>query len=299
VILVDPPRWPAHDTLFAHLVSDASLSELHNLAATIGLNPRAFDHDHYDLPQRLYSAAVDAGAVPVAADELVRRLVASGLRVRTPDKTPTRDMARRALPGYWARLGLGRDLYVELVSRWSEPHRHYHDVRHLAGTLAALDLIEDDAASSPVVQLAAWFHDAVYAGVAGVDEQQSAELAERMLGDLPPGDVEEVVRLVLLTTHHHPEPGDVAGAALCDADLSILGAIPGRYDVYVRDVRLDYSAVGDESWSVGRTAVLASLLTLDPLYRTPMGRELWAERAKANLVREQARWTPQKLGERT
>ena len=292
MILVDPPRWPAHDTVFSHLVSDTSLTELHELAATIGVNPRAFDHDHYDLPQRLYSAAVEAGAVAVSGEELVRRLVASGLRVRTPDKTPTREMARRLLPGYWARLGLDRELYVELVSRWSDPHRHYHDVRHLAGTLGALDQLEDDVASSPVVQLAAWFHDAVYEGVAGVDEQQSADLAEQMLGDLPPRDVGEVVRLVLLTSHHHPEPGDAAGAALCDADLAILGAIPGRYDVYVRDVRLDYAHVDDASWVVGRTAVLDSLLALEPLYRTPVARDLWAERALANLQRERARWHP-------
>jgi predicted metal-dependent HD superfamily phosphohydrolase len=291
VILVDPPRWPAHGTVFSHLVSDTSLSELHDLAARIGLNPRAFDHDHYDLPQRLYDTAVAAGAVSVSGEELVRRLVASGLRIRTPDKTPTRDAARHALVGHWERLGLGRDLYVELVSRWSQPHRHYHDVRHLAATLEALDLLEDDVAASPVVQLAAWFHDAVYEGVAGVDEEQSADLAERMLGDLPAPDVDEVVRLVLLTASHDPAPGDQAGAALCDADLSILGAPPGRYDVYVRDVRLDYDHVDDATWALGRTAVLDSLLSLDPLYRTPLGQELWATRAVENLTRERARWT--------
>jgi predicted metal-dependent HD superfamily phosphohydrolase len=292
VNLVDPPRWPAHGTVFSHLVSDSSLSELHDLAARIGLNPRAFDHDHYDLPRRLYDAAVAAGAVPVSGDELVRRLVASGLRVRTPDKTPTREMARGQVRAHWERLGLGHDVYVGLISRWSEPHRHYHDIRHLAATLEALELLEDDAASSPVVQLAAWFHDAVYAGVAGVDEQQSADLAERMLGSLPTSDVEEVVRLILLTASHDPAPGDAAGAALCDADLSVLGALPGRYDVYVRDVRLDYAHIDDASWAVGRTAVLDSLLALDPLYRTPMGQELWSERAVVNLTREHARWIP-------
>ena len=292
MILVDPPRWPAHDTVFSHLVSDASLSELHDFAARIGLDPRAFDHDHYDLPQRLYEAAVATGAVPVPADELVRRLVAGGLRVRTPDRTPTRDAARRRLAGHWKRLGLGHDLYVELVSRWSETHRHYHDVRHLAATLDALDVIDDPAASLPVVQLAAWFHDAVYEGVAGVDEQQSADLARRMLGDLPTHDVDEVVRLVLLTAGHAPGPADAAGAALCDADLSILGALPGRYDVYVRDVRLDYAHVDDAVWAVGRTAVLDSLLLLDPLFRTTTGQELWQQRALVNLLRERARWTP-------
>ncbi|HEY8663785.1 MAG TPA: DUF4031 domain-containing protein [Propionibacteriaceae bacterium] len=293
MILVDPPRWPAHGTLFSHLVSDTSLSELHDVAAAIGLSPRAFDHDHYDLPQRLYEQAMAAGAVPLAADELVRRLVASGLRVRTPDKTLTRDTARHLLPAHWDRVGLSRDLYVEIVSRWSEPHRHYHDVRHLAATLAALDVLEEPAASSRHVRLAAWFHDAVYSGVAGVDEEQSAQLARRMLSTLPVRDVAEVVRLVLLTAHHDPELGDGAGAALCDADLSILGATPGRYEVYVRDVRLDYSGVDDASWAIGRTAVLDSLLALDPLYRTASGEARWSAQARENLERERTRWTRQ------
>jgi predicted metal-dependent HD superfamily phosphohydrolase len=293
VILVDPPRWPAHGTLFSHLVSDTSLSELHVLAAAIGLSPRAFDHDHYDLPQRLYESAIAAGAVPLAADELVRRLVGSGMRVRTPDKTPTRDAARHLLPAHWERVGLSRDLYVEIVSRWSEPHRHYHDVRHLEATLAALDMLDEPTASSRHVRLAAWFHDAVYEGVAGVDEEQSAQLARRMLSTLPVRDVAEVVRLVLLTAHHDPEPGDAAGAALCDADLSILGALPGRYDVYVRDVRLDYYGVDDASWAIGRAAVLDSLLALDPLFRTTSGQARWSAQARENLERERTRWTRQ------
>ncbi len=290
MILVDPPRWPAHQTVFSHLVSDTSLVELHAMAAAIGLNPRAFDHDHYDLSRRLYGAAVAAGAVEVSAAELVKRLLASGLRVRTPEKTPTREVARQLLPEHWARLGLGVHVYGELVARWSEPHRHYHDVRHLAATLTALDLLaEEPAAESRPVRLAAWFHDAVYEGVAGADEERSASLAAELLADLP--EVDEVVRLVLLTAGHDPDPEDAAGAALGDADLAILGSMPGRYDVYVRDVRLDYDHVDDASWAIGRTAVLDQLLSLDPLYRTPKGAALWSERARANLTRERSRWT--------
>jgi predicted metal-dependent HD superfamily phosphohydrolase len=294
VILVDPPAWPAHDTMFSHLVSDTSLSELHELAAAVGLSPRAFDHDHYDLPQRLYDEAVAAGAVPVPSDELVRRLVASGLRVRTPDRTPRRSAARQQLGAHWQRLGLGRDLYVEIISRWSEAHCHYHDVRHLLATLEALDALDqqdEPGASSRLVRLAAWFHDAVYEGVPGSDEEQSAHLARRMLSELPVRDVAEVVRLVLLTAHHDPEPGDAHGAALSDADLSILGAVPGRYDVYVRDVRLEYPEVDDASWALGRTAVIDSLLAHNPLYRTPTASTLWSSRARENLTRERARWT--------
>lgn len=292
MILVDPPRWPAHGTVFSHLVSDTSLGELHATAAAIGLNPRAFDHDHYDLPQRLYGAAVAAGAVEVPAADLVKRLLASGLRVRTPEKTPTRAAARSLLSDHWARLGLGSAVFGQLVARWSEPHRHYHDVRHLAVTLLALDELaagEEPEAGSRAVRLAAWFHDAVYEGVAGADEERSASLAAELLGELP--EVDEVVRLVRLTATHDPEPDDLAGAALCDADLAILGSVPGRYDVYVRDVRLDYDHVDDASWAFGRSVVLDQLLALDPLYRTPTGAALWSERARANLVRERTRWS--------
>lgn len=288
MILVDPPRWPAHGTLFSHLVSDSSLEELHATAAAVGLSPRAFDHDHYDLPQRLYEVAVAAGAVPVAADELVRRLIASGLRVRTPDRTPTRATARKELPERWARLGIRSEVYGEVVGRWSEPHRHYHDVRHLLVTLRALDVIE--VTPPRPVQLAAWFHDAVYEGVAGADEERSAELARSLLEGLPRAEVDEVVRLVRLTATHDPEPGDTAGAVLSDADLSILGAPQGRYDVYVRDVRLDYDHVPDAAWALGRTAVLDGLLALDPLFRTDTGRALWEGAARNNLTRERRRW---------
>ena len=118
MILVDPPRWPAHGTVFSHLVSDASLIELHAMAAAIGLNPRAFDHDHYDLPQRLYGAAVAAGAVRCRPD-LVKLLLASGLRCGRRRRRRTRAVARSLLPEHWARLGLGSGVFGELVARWS------------------------------------------------------------------------------------------------------------------------------------------------------------------------------------
>ena len=86
MILIDPPVWPAHGTLWSHLVSDTSLDELHDFAQANGIRVRAFDHDHYDVPARSYHELVQAGATPVAGGELVRRLIASGLRVRARDR---------------------------------------------------------------------------------------------------------------------------------------------------------------------------------------------------------------------
>jgi hypothetical protein len=80
-ILIDEPIWPAHDTVWSHLVSDASYAELHAFAGSHGIPRRAFDHDHYDVPAQRYDELVAAGASPVGGKELATRLEASGLRV--------------------------------------------------------------------------------------------------------------------------------------------------------------------------------------------------------------------------
>lgn len=85
-VLLDRPMWPAHGTLWSHLVSDATLDELHDFAARAGVPRRSFDIDHYDVPQERYDELVAAGALPVSNRELVTRLVKSGLRVRQRDR---------------------------------------------------------------------------------------------------------------------------------------------------------------------------------------------------------------------
>ena len=80
-ILIDDPLWPAHGRLWAHLVSDDNLDELHAFAAANGIPRRGFDRDHYDVPDEAHARLVAAGARPVDGHTLVRALIASGLRV--------------------------------------------------------------------------------------------------------------------------------------------------------------------------------------------------------------------------
>lgn len=85
-VLIDQAIWPAHDTLWAHIVSDTSLEELHAFAAAAGIPRRGFDLDHYDVPARKWGELVALGAVPVGVREFVERLEASGLRVHQRDR---------------------------------------------------------------------------------------------------------------------------------------------------------------------------------------------------------------------
>ena len=85
-VLVDDPLWPAHGRLWAHLVSDESLDELHAFALSHDLPPRAFDLDHYDVPEESIPRLVAGGAQHVGGKELTRRLIASGLRIPARDR---------------------------------------------------------------------------------------------------------------------------------------------------------------------------------------------------------------------
>lgn len=104
-LYIDPPTWPGHGRLWSHLVSDVSFEELHAFAAAIGCPPRAFERDHYDIPEAHYADAVRAGAREVGSKEIVRRLTAAGLRrpkgrpaPLVPTTAPTRTTPRTPTP---------------------------------------------------------------------------------------------------------------------------------------------------------------------------------------------------------
>ncbi|HEY9358088.1 MAG TPA: DUF4031 domain-containing protein [Arthrobacter sp.] len=287
-IYLDPPLWPAHGTHFSHLISDTSLEELHAFAAAAGIPERAFDGDHYDVPERRFEDLVAAGAIAVEARILVRKLIASGLRIPARQRSKS---LKVPLLNRWENIMPGHDaLFLDLLDRWGEEHRKYHGRTHLLAVLEALDVLAEPADPPRIVQLAAWFHDAVYRGAAGQDEEDSARLAEERLthAGLPASDVEEVARLVRLTSDHCPEPGDNDGALLCDADLSVLGGEPEPYARYVAAVREDYAHIDDADFAAGRAAVVRHLLELDPLFHSERARELWLDAARRNLRGELA-----------
>jgi hypothetical protein len=81
-VLIDAALWPRHGRMWCHLVSDLSHDELHAFAASVGMPQRAFHRDHYDVPAERRDDMLRAGAQSVTSRELVRRIVAAGLRRR-------------------------------------------------------------------------------------------------------------------------------------------------------------------------------------------------------------------------
>jgi predicted metal-dependent HD superfamily phosphohydrolase len=172
------------------------------------------------------------------------------------------------------------DLRDRLVTAYSTG-RGYHDLLHLTEVLARI--VELGAGDNLEVVLAAWYHDAVYDD-RGENEERSARLAEADLeGD---ADVAEVARLVRLTEHHQPEPGDRNGEVLTDADLAILAADPDRYRAYAEGVRREYAGYDDAAFAAGRTAILQALLGKPTLFHTAHAREHWEQVARANVEAE-------------
>lgn len=183
-----------------------------------------------------------------------------------------------------------------LLDRWREPHRRYHDERHLTEVLRAVDELTQTGPGVRIgepglatVMLAAWYHDAVYEGRPGDDEEASARLVETELPALGVADaaVAEVAALVRSTAGHAlPEDEDTPEAVLHDADLWILAAPPERFDAYCADVRLEYAHVGEEDFGRGRTAALTPFASRERLYATEPAERDWSDRARANLARE-------------
>jgi predicted metal-dependent HD superfamily phosphohydrolase len=185
-----------------------------------------------------------------------------------------------------ARSAIGDDL----LSRWTEPHRHYHTVDHLQAVLAVVDDNATRSADPTAVRLAAWFHDAVYDPFRVDNEEASALLAEACLPDLtvPAAQVAEVARLIRLTASHDPMPGDRNGGLLVDADLSILAATAQTYRAYTVAIRREYAHLDDAQFAAGRAGVLNNLLSLPRLFHTPALRERYEDAARFNLNAELA-----------
>jgi predicted metal-dependent HD superfamily phosphohydrolase len=182
-----------------------------------------------------------------------------------------------------------------LVERWTEPGRHFHNIKHLVHVLSRVDELAEETHEPDLVRLAAWYHGAIfdaaqkaaYAQRGGEDEVASAELArtELLALGIPEAKVNRVAQLVVALARHTPTPGDFDCAVLCDADLAMLASEPQRYKSYLKELRAEYAHVPVEDYLRARERILTKFQKRNTLFASPLG-AAWEEPARQNVGAE-------------
>ena len=172
-----------------------------------------------------------------------------------------------------------------LLEKYSEPQRHYHDARHVLACLEALDSYPGKIENNNALELAIWYHDAIYDPKASDNEAQSAAYFRQEFQPFASG-VEKVERLILATRHAETASENPDEALIADIDLGILGADPARYRIYAEDIRKEYAHVEDEAYQKGRAALLRSFLARKNIYNIRHFRKLLEDQARSNLLTE-------------
>ncbi len=189
----------------------------------------------------------------------------------------------------WKGLGAtsaDAGLFSQLIERYSEPHRHYHTVQHLDECFAWLPKTRPLAQYSHEIELALWFHDAIYDVKRQDNEQKSAEWAKAaaLRSGLSAPTAERVYDLVMVT-RHRARPEGTDAKILVDIDLSILGAPSERFDEYERQVREEYAWVPGLLFRRKRRQILEEFIARPRIFNTDSFVESHEAQARSNLQR--------------
>lgn len=162
-----------------------------------------------------------------------------------------------------------REVFLQLVTAYAEPHRHYHTAKHIGDCLEQLHDASGLAREPEEVELAIWFHDAVYVPRSKKNELESAQWAERFLRNAGVGD--QRCRRVsdhIMATCNDGVPSDDDAMLVVDVDLSILGSCEQRYQDFEIEIRREYASVPRLLYRRGRRNVLESFLSRPQIYGT-------------------------------
>jgi predicted metal-dependent HD superfamily phosphohydrolase len=217
---------------------------------------------------------------------IARRLIrASGIKMNL--------MMRNRWEELWRKLSapaVPQDALEELLRAYSSPRRFYHNLTHIEDCLFVFDQAKFLAIHPEEVELAIWFHDAVYDTRRSDNEQKSAEWAASVINrsNLSSGIAERVSRLVLATLHQ-AEVRDRDAQVLVDVDLSILGSEAAVFRQYDENIRKEYDWVPEALFQQKRVEILRGFLERPHIYHLEEYRARFEERARANLEQAIAR----------
>ncbi len=188
-------------------------------------------------------------------------------------------MASMGLPG-------SADWFEKLSKAYSERHRFYHTASHIEAMLGHLDMVAALSSYPHELELAIWFHDAIYKPFSSTNEMDSARWVKELLleSHYPQEGVDRVHQLVMATAHGG-KVSDADEALIVDIDLSILGAPSEVYDDYERNIRKEYRLV---PWAIcrkKRKTLLDAFLQKEAIFHLDDFRAKYEMVARENLRR--------------
>lgn len=178
------------------------------------------------------------------------------------------------------------DLFEQLVASYREPQRRYHTLQHLGECLGRLEPVLGLAQHAGEVEVALWFHDAIYDPRAQDNEIQSARWARQALAAVQvSGEALSRVDALIMATRHQAPPQTPDEHLLVDVDLAILGSAPVRFAKYEAQIREEYGWIPDAQFRDRRVALLAEFLGRPAIYSTEHFHRQFEAQARQNLER--------------
>ena len=198
--------------------------------------------------------------------------------------------------GRWRRmlekLGVSSEdsTYQKLVSAYSEKHRFYHTAAHIEDCLSHFDSNIERLEFPESVEIAIWFHDAVYRPFSKTNELDSANWAVEFLTSV--NVVEEIktrVYRLILATLHNGKVNTKDESVLVDLDLAVLGSDPDTYTRFEDNIRKEYKYVPGFVFRKKRANLLSAFLNREAIYSNENFRDLYETNARKNLENAVAR----------
>ena len=183
---------------------------------------------------------------------------------------------------------LGNEIFNNLISLYSQPVRHYHNLEHIQEILSSIQQIKDICQRDYILQLSAWFHDCIYNPQAKDNEELSAIYAQTALTKLnvDPQIIYSVTEIISSTKNHQPLLTNIDNSIFLDLDLAILGTTPTRYLQYAQAIRQEYQHISDRNYRQGRSKVLTQFLTKERIYFTDYFYQRLETTARHNIQTE-------------
>lgn len=185
-------------------------------------------------------------------------------------------------------------LFIQLVYYYNQPNRRYHDLGHIRKMLNKFDEIKHLLNNPDAVELAIWFHDAIYETWANDNEIRSADLASYFIRELL-GLARELANktcyLIERTQYFSHDdmwkPRTPDSKYFVDIDLWVgLGGDYQEFQINKSLTALEYEwreKANPEGFKKRRLEIFLILYKRAPFYLTRYFRERYEMKTKGNL----------------